>query len=168
MNHILPLLALLLFAQAPAPALAQQARFSYSADGQEVTDQATGLIWRRCAEGMAWASTTCNGSALNFTHENALIRAKTEAADSSKAWRLPNVKELFSLVDSSRISPAIDVAVFPATPATPATSVHTFWSSTPKAGGSSDAWLVDFNGGNIGPGYRGALHGMVRLVRDSQ
>jgi len=162
MKHILPLLALLLFAQAPAPALAQQAaRFTYSADGQEVTDQATGLIWRRCAEGMAWASSTCTGSALNFTHENALTRAKTEATASGKAWRLPNVKELSSLVDRSRCYPAIDVAAFPATPSS------WFWSSSPYAGGSYSAWLVSFY--NCYVSYNFRFNGnAVRLVRASQ
>jgi hypothetical protein len=162
MKHILPLLALLLFAQAPAPALAQQAaRFTYSADGQEVTDQATGLIWRRCAEGMAWASTTCTGSALNFTHENALTRAKTEATASGKAWRLPNVKELSSLVDRAHVSPAIDVAAFPATPSS------WFWSSSPYAGDSGDAWYVLFSDGFVNRNYRNVSYA-VRLVRASQ
>ncbi|MBC7548998.1 MAG: hypothetical protein H7224_10235 [Polaromonas sp.] len=35
------------------PALAQE-RCAASSDGQEVTDNTIGLIWRRCAEGMSW------------------------------------------------------------------------------------------------------------------
>ena len=44
-------------------ALAQTPRYSYSADGSEVTDSKTGLVWRRCAEGMSWSSGACTGTA---------------------------------------------------------------------------------------------------------
>jgi hypothetical protein len=144
-----------------APSLAQAAPFTSSADGQEVTDQASGLIWRRCAEGMVWDSTTCTGTALTLTHENALLRAKTEATTSAKAWRLPNVKELASLVDRGRTSPAIDVAAFPATPST------WFWSSSPYAGYSYVAWDVYFGDGGVDYNLR-YLNVAVRLVRASQ
>ena len=140
---------------------AQAAPFTISADGQEVTDQASGLIWRRCAEGMSWDGTTCAGSASTYTHENALVRARTEAASSAKAWRLPNVKELSSIVDRSRISPAINVAAFPATPST------WFWSSSPYAGDSVSAWFVLFGNGYVYYNYRGNDYA-VRLVRASQ
>ena len=152
-------LAALLLAQPPA----QAAPFSISDDGQEVTDQASGLVWRRCAEGMNWSGATCAGSALEFTHENALIRARTEAAASGKAWRLPNVKELSSLVDRSRFNPSIDVAAFPATPPT------FFWSSSPYAGSSDVAWSVSFSDGSVRSdfGFR-VFSFAVRLVRASQ
>jgi hypothetical protein len=42
------------------PALAQQ-RYSASADGQEIADNKTNLVWRRCAEGMSWKVRTCVG-----------------------------------------------------------------------------------------------------------
>jgi hypothetical protein len=119
---------------------------------------------------MAWNGATCAGSALAFTHENALIRARTQAAASGKAWRLPNVKELSSLVDRGRLNPAIDLTAFPAEPG------NTYWSSTPNAGSSVSAWGVRFIDGfvyfSIGDDPftfhdRSSGHA-VRLVRSSQ
>jgi hypothetical protein len=100
-------------------------QFTVSADGQEVTDTTKGLIWRRCTEGMSWNGTTCTGTALTLNHENALARARDEAQASSIAWRLPNIKELHSLVDRSRANPAIESLAFPNTLS------QDYWSSTP-------------------------------------
>lgn len=157
MNHGLFFFAALLLTQPPA----QAAPFSSSDDGQEVTDQASGLIWRRCAEGMSWNGATCAGSALVFTHEAALIHARSEVAASGKAWRLPNVKELSSLVDRGRINPSIDIAAFPATPSS------VFWSSSPYPLITGYAWHVVFSDGGVDGNWR-FYDFAVRLVRDSQ
>ena len=61
------------------------------------------------------------------------------------AWRLPSVKELQTIVDDSRVNPAIDPAVFPDTPAA------VFWASDPVVGSDPPrAWWVNFNYGNSG------------------
>lgn len=138
-------------------------RYTVSIDGQEVTDNQTNLIWRRCAEGMVFSGGTCTGTASKFTHESALQRAAAQASSTSIAWRLPNVKELASITDKSR-SPAIDPVVFPGTP------IPRFWSASPVVGSLSYAWNVNFvDGGNdlislaSDRAYSGAF---VRLVRD--
>ena len=133
-------------------------RFVVSADGQEVTDTRTGLIWRRCAEGMAFKGNTCTGNPTAYSHEAALQRATREATRTGLDWRLPNVKELSSLVDRSRIGPAIDSKAFPATPS------EWFWSSSPYVGYADSAWVVDFDSGNVNDSSRGS-YGAVRLVR---
>ena len=162
----------------PVASCALAAPFTVSADGQEVTDTKTGLIWRRCAEGMTANAGTCTGTASSFTHEDALTRAGTQAAATGMAWRLPNVKELFSIVDKSRLNPAIDTTAFPATPA------NEFWSSSPYLGPRADpfssspsyvdetgyAWHVKFDSGFIhyvGEGYK-YLNGGFRNVLDSR
>jgi Protein of unknown function (DUF1566) len=137
------------------------APFTVSADGQEVTDTKTGLVWRRCAEGMTAIGGTCTGTASTFTHEAALTRASTQATANSVAWRLPNVKELSSIADKSRSNPAIDTAAFPATPA------NLFWSSSPYVGYADVAWVVVFYDGYVSGGYRN-LTLYVRLVRAGQ
>lgn len=145
-----------------APAHAQS-RYSYSTDVSEVTDSQTGLVWRRCAEGMAWSGGTCIGTATIYTHEAALARAKTQTG-----WRLPNVKELGSIVDRSRVNPAIDPAAFPAT------SSGWYWSSSPYAGDSGYAWVVGFDYGVVTSANRNGVinnggftnyYVAVRLVR---
>ena len=143
------------------PCAATAKPFVVSADGQEVTDSATGLIWRRCAEGMVFSLGACTGTASTFTHELALARARTEAAASGVAWRLPNVKELSSIVDISLSSPAIDATAFPATPA------DVFWSSSPDVGSPAYAWYVNFSNGAVFTGNRTYAH-YVRLVRAGQ
>jgi hypothetical protein len=138
-------------------------RYTVSADGQEVTDNQTMLIWRRCSEGMSWNGTTCAGTASGFTHEAALQRAAVQANSTGIAWRLPNVKELFSIADISLNNPAIDPTAFPATPG------YDFWSSSPYVGDSYDApWNVDFGNGAMFNQYFRSNTFYVRLVRAGQ
>ena len=136
-------------------------RFTVLANGQEVKDNQTQLIWRRCAEGMSWSGGTCSGSATQLTHEAALQQATRQAASTGVAWRLPNVKELSRLADKSRQNPAIDSAAFPNTPS------QWFWSSSPYVGSASYAWFVYFSYGNVSGSIRDSAF-PVRLVRASQ
>ena len=140
------------------------APFTVSADGSEVTDGGTGLIWRRCAEGMAATGGSCTGTASTFTHEQALARARDQAASTSVAWRLPNVKELASIADRSKSNYGIDTLAFPATSPTPATA---YWSSSPNVGKTGFAWVVYFFDGTVGSSSRGGAS-QVRLVRAGQ
>jgi hypothetical protein len=127
--------------------------FTYSAVGSEVTDTATGLVWRRCSEGQTWSGTNCTGTASDYTHEEALTQAKSQAD-----WRLPNVKELSSLVGLDRVSPSIDIKAFPNTVPV------SYWTSSPDAANSSRAWGVHFGKGYVSGDYRSrSLY--VRLVR---
>ena len=185
-SQLATLLLACLLGALPVAASAQP--FTISTDGSEVTDQKTGLIWRRCAEGMNWDGLTCAGMAATFPHEAALQRAAAQAASTSTAWRLPNIKELFSIVDESRSIPAIDLAIFPATPSNqfwsdsivegsrsiPAidatafqnTPVSLFWSTSSVRGTPGIAWNVNFNHGHIINNNRYSGY-YVRLVRDA-
>ena len=58
-------------------------------------------------------------------------------------WRIPNVKELQSIVDYGVFNPAID-ATFPGE-----TAAGDYWSSTTYAVGSSGAWSVFFADGFV-------------------
>lgn len=138
-------------------------RYTLSADGQEVTDNQTNLIWRRCAEGMVYSGGTCTGTARTFTHEAALQRASAQAGSPGIAWRLPNIKELSSIADKS-FSPAmaIDPTAFPAMPG------NEFWSASPDVGNSLNAWEVFFGDGFVGNYYGRNNTFYVRLVRASQ
>ena len=117
------------------------AQYSISADGTEVTDLKTGLIWQRCAVGMSWDGTACGGTATPYNWENALAYAATQTG-----WRLPNLKELHSLVERSCANPAINETAFPNTPATDS---DYFWTSSLSVttGLSNEALPVFFNTG---------------------
>lgn len=139
-----------------------QPRYTVSADGQEVADSQTGLIWRRCAEGMAFSGGTCTGTALTLISEAAFQHAAAQASSTGTAWRLPNVKELSSIADKSRSNPAIDSAAFPATPAN-----LFFRSASPVVDASSSAWSVNFYDGYTPGGGSRSNAGYVRLVRSA-
>jgi len=148
------LLALSLLAGLVGTAQAQ-ARFSYSVNGSEVTDSKTGLIWQRCSAGQSWSGNTCNGTATSYAHEAALTYAKTQTG-----WRLPNVKELTSLVNRTVVIPSIDSVAFPATPA------NYYWSASPYVGDAVSAWYVNFYDGGVDRNGPGRSYGyQVRLVR---
>ncbi len=89
-----------------------------------------------------------------LSHEGALAYAATQIG-----WRLPNIKELSSLVDTSKISPATDTVAFPGTTST------TYWSSTPDVQLPSSAWGVEFTLGAVKSTPRNTFGVLVRLVR---
>ena len=139
--------------------LAAESVFSISPDGQEVTDSRTGLVWQRCPVGMSWDGVNCGGEPLFRMWHEALSAAMNAARADGVPWRLPNVKELSSILDRNQINPAIDREVFPATPN------HQFWTATPNATDAFYAWVVDFYDGQVLSTYLEDM-GAVRLVRD--
>ena len=151
-----PLLVLTL-SLVTSTALAQ--RYTPSADGQEIIDSKTGLIWRRCAEGMTWKVRTCSGSPFFSNQADAMARAKSAAVE-GRAWRLPTMKELSGIVnvrEADEGKAAIDPVAFPATP------VARFWTSSSV--GPGYFMFVGFAEGSTGEGARNSP-GAVRLVRD--
>jgi hypothetical protein len=137
--------------------------YSYNSSGSEVTDSVTGLVWRRCIEGMSWDGSTCTGAATTFTHESALVRASATTASSGKSWRVPNIKELSSIMQLGVAgNSSFNASVFPATPAS------LFWSSSPQLNGN--AWCFSFSAGTTGVSYDGCNRSKsypIRLVRDA-
>ena len=138
-----------------------QDRFSFSADGAQVTDEYTGLIWRRCSGGQIYANGTCTNEPRAYSFLQAI-----EYARSQSGWRLPNVKELFSLVQFGRTNPFIDSAAFPNT-----SFAGYYLTSTPFFGyGSSHIYIngwyyVSFAGGDLSQVYNRPTTYHVRLVR---
>ena len=117
-----------------------------------VTDQNTGLTWRRCAEGMIYASGRCSSFSTYSTYSWQQALA-VPAQSGNAGWRVPNVKELESLVDRSCANPAVSGGRFPDQPAVD------FWSSTP-------GWAVSFNDGSVLSGQTYSAAKAVRLVKD--
>jgi hypothetical protein len=162
------LVVLLAVAMAPAvaqtcrddiPASAPDSRFTANGDGT-VTDRATGLIWKQCAEGLSGAD-CLTGSATTFAWQAALQHAEAAVFAGSSLWRLPNKKELASLVEQRCYAPAINSRFFPNTPSS------WFWSSSPYAYYAYGAWGVDFDSGLVS--YDGKSNANdVRLVRGGQ
>lgn len=132
--------------------------------GSEVRDKVTGLVWQRCKLGMTWNGSTCSGNAAGFSWDQALEAARTAApsnAPEASAWRLPNMKELTSLIETACYGPAINTTWFPFEPGGEA------WSSSTKADDAGRAWVVQFYNG--GHSYGSKYYPLqVRLVRTGQ
>jgi hypothetical protein len=124
-----------------------------------VTDLATGLVWKRCSEGQTWYENWngagCTGDITVFSWKGALQAGSDAVFAGANDWRLPNSKELFSLVERKCFDPAINLTVFPATPS------WEFWSSSPAA-----KW-VNFRTGDVSHSDS-YLSRAVRLVRGGQ
>ena len=132
----------------------------FTANGDEVADALTGLVWRRCVEGQVWSGTTCTGTASGYTWLGALDHAHEEAARTGVAWRVPNAKEISSLAYYKlRHAPYIFRKEFPGTVAG-----QRVWSSSAEWD-SPDLAITWIDGGLAT--YPGRIAGAgVRLVRD--
>jgi hypothetical protein len=122
--------------QAAAPA----GRYVFATD--TVTDTFTGLIWQR------------NVDVNSYTWSG----AQSYCSSLGTGWRVPNIKELQSIVDVRSYNPAIDTTAFPSAPAT------WFWSSSPYASDTSYVWVVFFFSGYTAH-YSTASNFRVRCVR---
>ncbi|CAK0750061.1 conserved hypothetical protein [Gammaproteobacteria bacterium] len=121
-------------------------------------------MWKRCSEGQSW-SNNCSNPAQSYTWQQALqvVKSHNDAGGfaGQTDWRLPNVKELSSIIEERCYEPSINNSLFPGT------SASGFWSASAYAGYSDTAWYVLFSNGDAGyHGKNGAWQ--VRLVRAGQ
>ena len=129
-----------------------------------VTHVKTGLMWKRCSEGLRGIACTI-GTATQYTWQDALKAVKDLNTSGGfagfKDWRVPTIKELHSIVEKQCVTPSVNADIFP----------HTisgwYWSSSPYAGFTSVSWGGYFSVGASGAGFNGT-NGYVRLVRGGQ
>jgi hypothetical protein len=129
-------------------------RFTDNSNGT-IRDNLTGLLWLKDAH-CGNNSNTWQG-ALDFV---AAINAGTQnCGDISNGgthqndWRLPNVRELHSLVDYGTSNPALtkDFQAYPVNGYPFLNfSALSYWSSTTHVANTLNAWTVDFNEGYVG------------------
>jgi len=99
------------FAPAQATCLSPDPRFVTHGNGA-VTDTKTGLMWKRCAQ--AKSAVDCSvGTANAYGEPDALNVAKAEVFAGFDDWRIPNIKELKSIVARCSVGPRINLAAFP-------------------------------------------------------
>jgi len=148
-------------------------QFKINGDGS-VTHNKTGLMWAQCSQGLGGTDCRSGAGVVPFQFTFSWSEALTQTRPSfytgdHNDWRLPNLKELTSIVEVACFDPAINETVFPNT------APDRFWTSTPLAGPSSpdSSWLVDFfHGGSVsdrtafGDPERHRVR-RVRLVRDA-
>jgi fructose-specific component phosphotransferase system IIB-like protein len=123
-------------------------RFTDNGNGT-VTDNLTGLVWTKNAN--------CLGDRLNWddavNYANALANGLCELSDGSSAgeWRLPNIRELNSLVDYSQFPTLPSDHPFSGIQKTSGTEIdYLYWSSTTSASSPGKAFvLVHFDYGDV-------------------
>jgi hypothetical protein len=132
-----------------------------------LTHLTTGLMWKRCAEGRSGDACSIgpNDPALdaeNFSFSQALERAETSVFAGYSDWRVPNLKELYSVVEHCGHSMAMNQSVFPNIPFRAGGAVY--WTSTADPRTSANAFLVFFqHGGAVPVSKESRLY--LRLVR---
>jgi len=129
-----------------------------------VTDNLTGLVWMKNANdngGDGFGSLSWEDACAAC---NALKHGEHGLADNSVAgdWRLPNLRELQSLVDYGTVFPA-----WPADSPFAGAGGYYFWSSTAHATEGNLAHGVHFGDGGLGPLYKEHLH-KVWCVRNGK
>ncbi len=143
-------------------------RFAIS-DGV-VIDSKTGLMWKQCTEGMRYneKKERCDDKPnvytwqgfLEYTQQLNLGRIGDNRGYDD--WRVPNIKELESIVEYSCISPAINLDIFSNTSTVP------FWSSSTVFFSPFKAWTIQFNSGTVAVNHKTEFNARAygRLVRD--
>jgi hypothetical protein len=131
----------------------------YTVNDGTVTDGVTGLMWKQCPEGLS--GDDCSVGAVGLLiWGGSMKRARDAEFAGYSDWRLPNMKELLSIVAFDQSSPAINTTVFPG-------STLSFWSSSHKVPTGANAYVVDFTKGIHQPKVRTSQKSAQRLVRDA-
>lgn len=110
--------------------VAHAASFSDNANGT-ITDTTTELVWQQTSD----SSTRTWQQSLDYCNDLSLA--------GQNDWRLPNIKELESIVDVTAVAPTINIGYFPAT------NASSYWSSTSYGDSTGKAWHVGFDYGGI-------------------
>lgn len=110
-------------------------------DDSTVTDTCTGLMWQK-----ETADTNNDGQVDALSDTRAWCEAieyceELEFAGHSD-WRLPNIRELQSIVDYGRNNPAVDPAF--------GALLQYYWSSTSYMESPNEAWGIGFHVGYVG------------------
>ena len=136
-----------------------------------VTDVNTGLMWEKLSH-----DGTAHDDHNEYTWATAVAGHVATLNNTNFAghndWRLPNVRELLSIVTYQNLLPTVAPAFDNrcSTGCSVTTCSCTFsgdtWTSTFEAASPSKQWFVDFQDGQVGTGLEGGT-GPVRAVRDA-
>jgi len=90
-----------------------------------ISDLLTGLIWQKTpfSDSLSW--------------ENALSYADTLIVGNRVDWRLPNIKELQSINDETKVNPSLDNSIFASG------NAKKIWSSTTLPNSTTRAWYLN-------------------------
>jgi hypothetical protein len=98
--------------------------------GDTVVDTLSGLMWQKT-------------SAFTGNWEDALVYCENTDFDGYEDWRMPNRKELQSLIDYAKSAAPVAYSAF-------TVAAESYWTSTTYAKDPTTAWAVNFENGYIG------------------
>lgn len=163
------------------PATTPSDNFIFSDISDVVIDKRTGLMWKRCIQGFS-GSDCLSGSESNGTYSTVLNSIDTLNENGGFAgyddWRLPNLKELRSIVEERCHALALNEEVFPYNDVdSKENDLRLHWASTPRPYRESQAtWVIgiDFFDGasvrfSVGSSNTdsSSIGGVYRLVRNA-
>jgi cysteine-rich repeat protein len=136
-----------------------------------ITDTNTGLMWEKLSRDLEihdWDTT--------YTWDDAFaVKVLTLNQGVGFAghtdWRMPNIKELISIVNYQKVTPAASAAFHTdcmdecISTSCSCTQSAFYWSSSSSALNPDSAWLVDFNRGSLSTGLKSQAFFFVRAVR---
>jgi len=138
------------------------ANFDFSISG-EAKDNLSELIWARCVVGQTWNGINCVGAPKKLTWQEALLEAQT-LNGSGDGWRVPDIKELNTIIDRQCAFPPVNLVIFPDTPTS---QDNGLWSSTPyivEEDAKTNAWYMSLGFGQMN--YRAvSTSNFVRFVK---
>jgi hypothetical protein len=138
----------------------------------------TGLVWKRCIEGMTFGSGQCSGSdafrnwngwATDYLPQPFASQTDwgidvgySQSLLESGGWRMAYKNELVKITEGCGNDPKVNRTVFPDTPFPGGVG-----SGSPDAASSANAAIVRFDNGDFGYYVRGS-YSRLRLVRGGQ
>jgi len=145
------------------------ARDASVAEEPVVVDNVTGLAWQGCTAG--FKGRDCNAGTADYLYWSDWLSYCEGLTWAGKTdWRLPNWKELRSIVDSGQNSPAIDATAFPGTlydqVYLSSTGGQCIISSINPSDRNCLLWGVLFSDGSLMTSANVVYPGYARCVRD--
>jgi hypothetical protein len=123
-------------------------------------------MWTRCSAGQQWSAAGCAGDASTVdwgAAQNLASEVNKRGTYFFSDWRLPQLRELATIVERDCGEPRVNLAVFPGTPG------EFYWTASPRAGEPSRARIYALSFGPEGvEAMLRAEANHVRLVRDAR
>ena len=109
-------------------------------DGHLVTDLRNNVSWLRCSVGQNWnlEDKTCEGTIVKLNHEEIVYAVEQASQQLGGTWRLPNLKELYSIICETCEPPKINPKYFPKI------SKEAYWTQTQNFFNKKMFWSVNF------------------------
>ncbi len=131
-----------------------------------VSDTTTGLMWSKCYIGHSGSQcemggTGSSGNPTQMDWQAALIASESSSLAGHDDWRLPNIKELATIIERACAGPAANSTIFPRVP----TSQSKTWSSSKSNVFNEQSFIINFHYGSMSSDSRTTLN-YVRLVRN--